>query len=387
VSAPPLDAEAILQAAQERTGLCDYGDATLPERVGLAVAALQDACPDEEGRRAAAEITLELLTTRLQFFEDRKLYPVEREVIERPLLATGEPRSGTTLLHALLAVDPNGRSLRFWEIMHPSPPPSLAPPDDPRRAITDQYWRDALARVPKWLVNHPYNDMLGDGVPEDEITWAFDFRSLGPTLWWRTKIKIDMVGLPTDHAAQYRLHKMMLQQCQYARPHKYWVLKGFHGPRLKAMFEAYPDARLIWTHRDPVQAIASRIVMVGELDEGMSGSVDWVRTARNYLAQSRASMKATLESPFLDDPRIHHVRYADFVADPVRVIGGFYERYSVPFTDEFAGAIRRYLAGNRSDRYGRFKYSLDVIGEDIEALHEEFAPYRERFGLEIEQPK
>ena len=71
-----------------------------------------------------------------------------QEKIEKPLFATGEPRSGTTLLHALLSVDPNGRALRFWEVMYPSPPPGLAGPDDPRRARADEDWRDILKRLP-----------------------------------------------------------------------------------------------------------------------------------------------------------------------------------------------------------------------------------------------
>ena len=43
-----------------------------------------------------------------------------------------------------------------------------------------------------------------------------------------------------------------------------------------------------------------------------------------------------------------------------------------------------YLANNRGDRHGRFVYSTDVLPVDVESLHREFAPYRERFGLEIE---
>ena len=88
-----------------------------------------------------------------------------------------------------------------------------------------------------------------------------------------------------------------------------------------------------------------------------------------------------------DDPRIHHVRYPDFVRDPVATIGAFYERFGVPFTGDAEAAMKVYLAHNRSDRYGKFVYSVDVIGEDVESLHREFAPYRERFGLEIETRK
>jgi len=382
-----LNADALLVQAQTETGLSDYGDETLPTRFRQAVSYLQSVGMDQAGQRAAASVCHWLLTSRLQFFEDFKRYPIAAEKIERPLFATGEARSGTTLLHALLSVDPNGRALRFWEVMYPSPPPGLATPDDPRRARADDHWRDILKRLPKWIISHPYNDMLGDGLPEDERTWGFDFRVMTPTAWWRVPMGMNVAGLPSNPRAQYRLHKMMLQQCQFARPKKYWVLKGFHGPRLEAFFEAYPDARIIWVHRDPVQAIASRIVLTGELAEGLTGQVDWKEQARIHLAACRAGFQATLDNPMVRDPRIHHVRYPDFIGDPVGIIRGFYEKVDVAFGPQTEAAMRNYLQHNKADRYGKFRYSTDVIGADIEVLHREFEPYRRRFGLEIERRK
>lgn len=384
---PILDADALLAAAQAETGLSDFGDDTLPARFGLAVDHLKSVGMDAAGQQKAAEVCLWLLTSRLEVFGDRKRYPIGEETIEQPLFATGEPRCGTTLLHALLSVDPNARSLRFWEVMYPSPPPGLAGPDDPRRARADEDWCEINSKLSFWLKSHPYNDMLGDGLPEDERTWAFDFRVMTPTAWWRVPMGMNVGGLPSDPRAQYRLHKMMLQQLQYARPGKYWVCKGFHNARLDELFEIYPDAKIIWTHRDPVQVIASRIAMVAELVEGLSGHVDWKAQARQQLAMARASFKATMTHPLVDDPRIHHVRYADFVADPVATIGGFYAKYDIPFGQETEAAMRDYLKTNRGDRYGKFIYSTDMIGEDIEALHAEFAPYRARFGVEIEKRK
>jgi hypothetical protein len=382
-----LNAGALLAAAEAATGLHDYGDDSLPARFEQAVAQIRSVGMNEAGQRAAAQVCHWLLTSRLQLLEDRKRYPISQEKIEKPLFATGEPRSGTTLLHALLSVDPSARALRFWEVMYPSPPPGLAKADDPRRARADADWKEILERLPKWLISHPYNDMLGDGLPECERTWAFDFRVMTPTAWWRVPMGMIIGGLPSDPQAQYRLHKMMLQQFQYARPKRYWVLKGFHGQRLEALFETYPDARIIWVHRDPVQAIASRIVLTGELVEGLTGHVDWKVQAAMHLAACRAGFNATLNNPMVNDPRIHHVRYADFIADQVGTIRGFYEYAGVPFTPAAEAAMREYLRNNRGDRYGKFKYSTDVIGVDVAALHEEFAPYRERFGLEIENRK
>ena len=382
-----LDARALLDAAQAETGLGDLGDETFVARFDQAVAHLRAAGMDVAGQRKAAEVCHWLLTSRLRFLADHERYALDSERIEKPLFATGEPRSGTTLLHALLSVDPHGRALRFWEVMYPSPPPGLAAPDDPRRARADADWREILQRLPKWLLSHPYNDMLGDGLPEDERTWAFDFRVMTPTAWWRVPMGMNVGGLPVDARAQYRLHKMMLQHCQHGRPNKYWVCKGFHGPRLEAFFEAYPDARIIWVHRDPVQAIASRIKMTGDLTEGLTGHVDWAEQAKIHLAASRASFQSTLVNPRIGDPRIHHVRYPDFVADPVGTIRGFYAFADVPWTAETEAAMRDYLANNKGDRYGKFVYGPDLIREDIDALHREFAPYRARFGLEIEKRK
>jgi hypothetical protein len=380
-----LNADVLLAKAEAETGLREYGDDTLPVRFREAVSYLQSLGMNDAGQRAAAAVCLWLLTSRLQFIEDRRRYPIAAEKIDKPLFATGEPRAGTTLLHALLSVDPNGRALRFWEVMYPSPPPGLATPDDPRRSRADEDWKEILERIPKWLISHPYNDMLGNGLPECERTWAFDFRVMTPTAWWRVPMGMNIAGLPSDARAQYRLHKMMLQQCQFGRPNKYWVLKGFHATRLPALFETYPDARIIWIHRDPVQCIASRIVLTGELVEALSGHVDWDQQARLHLAASRAGFQATLNNPMVSDPRIHHVRYPDFIADPVGTIAAFYGKCGVPFGSDTEAAMRGYLRTNKADRYGKFRYSTDVIGADIEALHAEFEPYRHRFGLEIER--
>ena len=106
-----------------------------------------------------------------------------------------------------------------------------------------------------------------------------------------------------------------------------------------------------------------------------------------HTALGRAGFHAILDNPMIDDPRIHHVRYQDFVADPVGTIRRFYEFAGHAWTSAAETAMRDYLANNRGDRHGKFLYSTDLIDGDIDALHEEFAPYRERFGLEIEKRK
>jgi hypothetical protein len=383
-----LDAGELLRAAQAETGFSDYGDPTLPQRFEVAVEHLNGLGLNTAGALQASKVCHWLLTSRLEFMADRERYPIGDEVIEGPMFVTGEPRSGTTLMHALMSVDPGARALRFWEVMYPSPPPGLAGPGDDRRERADADWREINAKMPKWLLSHPYNDMLGDGLPEDERTWAFDFRVMTPTAWWRVPMQSLVGGLPTDPVAQYRLHKAMLQQLQYRRPRKYWVLKGFHGFRLKELFESYPDAHLVWLHRDPVQVAASRTMMMADIAEGIVGPVDLHAEAKKHLEMTRASIANTMSNPMVGDPRILHIRYADFVADPVATVRRYYTFCGREMTSGAESAMRDYLAGNRGDRYGKFSYSTQLlvdIGEDLEALHAEFRPFRERFGVEIEK--
>ncbi|MGV0607030.1 sulfotransferase [Mycolicibacterium sp. XJ2] len=382
-----LAAEDMLARAEAETGLRDYGDLTLPQRFSLAVDHLNTLGMDAGGIRRAAEVCHWLLTSRLEFFEDRRRYPVGDEVIERPMFVTGEPRSGTTLMHALMSVDPDSRALRFWEVMYPSPPPGTVEHDDPRRVRADADWREINTQLPKWLHSHPYNDMLGNGLPEDERTWAFDFRVLTPTAWWRVPMQTVVGGLPVDPAAQYRIHKAMLQQFQYRRPRKHWVLKGFHGFRLRELFDAYPDATLMWLHRDPVQVAASRTMMMADILEGIVGPVDLHAAAKMHLALTRESIANTMTNPMVDDPRILHVRYTDFIADQVGTVRRYYEFRGRRLTAEAEIAMRSYLADNPGDRHGKFRYSttlLTDIGENLDRLHDEFRPFRERFGVLIE---
>ncbi|MEZ5742271.1 MAG: sulfotransferase [Sphingomonadaceae bacterium] len=175
-----------------------------------------------------------------------------------------------------------------------------------------------------------------------------------------------------DAAAQYRIHKAMLQALQYGREDKYWVLKGFHTTRLKEFFDAYPDASLVWLHRDPVMVAASSTMMMSDIMEGIVGKIDLVAEAKMHLERVRWSVGNTMSNPLTDDPRIHHVRYKDFVADPIATIR-YYEFAGREYGERQEAAMREYLANNKGDRHGKFHYSTQVLvdaGYDIDELNE-----------------
>ena len=383
----PLDGIKLMEEAKRLTGLTDFGDESLSVRVAALAEAMEHAGLDDRGRDKARATFLWLLQDRLRLFSDARSFGTANQKIVRPLLVTGEARCGTTFAQMLFGQDPQSRLLKFWEVMHPSPPPSLALENDPRIAQSDADWREILDQIPAWLISHPYNDMLGSNPPECERLWTMDFRNTTPTGWWRVPLA-PLAASPQDPPAQYRIHKMMLQQFQHGAPDRRWVLKGLqHHHRLGTVFDTYPDAIVVWIHRDPVQALASRVQLLTEIFEGIAGPIDRKAFAAATLAYGRDVFAKLATDPLASDPRIHHVDYKNFTHDPIGQVGKVYENAGVDFAPEFSAAMEEWMPANRSDRYGKFRYPIDIFETSTAELHEEFAPYRTRFGVAIEAPK
>jgi hypothetical protein len=345
---------------------------------------------DEKGWARAAAVARGLLTQRLKFFEARKRFPIAQERIERPVIAMGEARAGTTVLQMLLGCDPASRLLEFWEVMRPAPPPGISDTQE-RRRLADEDWREILALIPKWLISHPYNAMLGRNPPECERLWAMDFRTMTPTAWWRVPIVpllTPELRFTPDLKRQYEIHRMMLQHLQYEHPSRRWVLKGtLHQHRLATLLDTYPDGIFVWIHRDPLQAIASRFELHAQIYEGIAGEIDRRAFARVTIETCVANFLGAAENPLADDPRIHHLHYKTFTANPIAAIRSVYDRAQLDFTGTFESAMRCWMAENPSDRFGRFTYATDALGVDIAALDRTLDPYRERFGVPREQQK
>jgi hypothetical protein len=389
LSTDVLDPTRLLAAAREATGLDDFADDGLADRLGLLAAQVAERLDPADHARAAA-VLHGLLTLRLNFFDDRRRLPIADERVERPIIVMGEARSGTTVLQMLLGCDPESRLLEFWELMRPSPPPGVADTTQ-RRAAGDDDWREILELIPTWLISHPYNGMLGRNPPECERTWAMDLRAMPPSAWWRVPVCAHVpprIELPVDHERQYQIHKMTLQHLQHARPHRRWVLKGVsHQLRLKALLEAYPDAIFVWIHRDPLQALASRFELHVQIYEAIVGQIDRKVYAQTTIDTCTTNFDHAAATPLADDPRIQHLLYKEFTGDPVRAVRGVYERAGLTFTPGFEAAMHRWLAENPSNRYGRFAYSVDALGVDVEDLDRRLDAYRERFGVPREVTK
>lgn len=384
-----FDAGELIASAREQTGLDDLADDSLADRLAALLGWL-DQRLDDDGRARAAAVAHGLLVQRLEFFGARRQYPLADERVEAPLITFGEARSGTTVLQMLLGCDTDARLLEFWEAMYPGPPPGVCDTGE-RRRRADADWREILRLIPKWLISHPYNAMLGKNPPECERLWAMDLRSAPPTAWWRVPavpLEPPPLQLPQDPVRQYQIHTMYLQYLQYRAPSRRWVLKGIsHQHRLAALLPAYPDATFVWIHRDPLAAIASRFELHAQIFEGIAGSVDRAAFARATVDSCVRNFRAAAQNPLAADPRIHHLLYQDFIADPVAAIRELYDRIGLEYTGAFETAMRTWLAENPSGRFGRFTYSQDALGVDTGELDRALDSYRQRFAVPRERRK
>jgi hypothetical protein len=322
----------------------------------------------------------EVLERRLAVAEDRLSHPeIADEVIRRPLFVVGFPRTGTTLLHALLAQDPECRVPQLWEVRNPSPPPGTTGPDLVRQRLGDEDADDWCRCIPGILAAHPYFD-LGWQVPvEDEEIMALDFHSTYPT--WYRRVPI-MVSVPYDPVEAFMFHRAFLQHLQWRRPVGHWALKGTsHQFWLDALLQVYPDAVCVWPHREPAETFGSLLQLLSLVHSGLVGDVDRRALAEETLGGLQAGLFHALTLPVIDDKRIVHVRYRALVGAPAETIRAVYARADLPMTGAFERRIAEWLAdpGHRSDRHGAFTYTLYDFGLTEDDVNRRFREYIDRF--------
>jgi hypothetical protein len=382
--------EEVFDAASAETGLTDLGTLEEPASVlrrslrNLSDALASDSISDDTRAAAWGQI-LEVLGWRMRMVEDRRKFPgIAAEVIRRPLFVIGYPRCGTTLLHCLLAEDPASRTPRVWEVHRPSPPPSLASSCDTRVADGHRDVERFLSGLPGFIAQHPYFDLGGLTPEECEAMFVYDLRNSYP-------IQIPLVprspwAVAGDSLSRYELHRNLLQHLQYrGAADKRWLLKGTqHHFNLAAIRSVYPDAMLVWTHRDPAQVFGSLIQVLGALNGAAGGSAE-VRHAHAeaVLGEYLPPLMDILDDSLISEAWICHVRYTDLVAAPVAVVAGVYKHFGLPWTADVESRVSRWLAdpANKPDRYGKFTYSLEPYGITEAGIRERFGRYCDRFGL------
>ena len=381
-----LDETELLAEAQRRTGLADFGDAAFREPLRIFLEALErEAKLHYVGRTLARADVLEWLENRLQIIEWTRRHPeIAAERIDAPLFITGLPRTGTSILHELLAQDPSHRVPLAWEVRHPCPPPdALTFGSDPRIERAEREVRFWCEIVPEYDAMHE----LGARVPVECIALMTpEFRC--DELAGRHGVPSYAAWLASaDMQPAYTWHRRTLQLLQWRNRRERWVLKApSHMASLDALFAIYPDARVVQTHRDPLPVMASVASILFATARVRSDAVDpqavrgWFtgETCAHLLQNAIRVRDGGRERNFAD------VVYGDLMRDPIATIARVYERFGIAFSAEAESRMRSYLAAKPKGRHGAHHYEIAPAGAESDAERRRFRDYQQRYGVPSE---
>lgn len=374
-----LDCHRLTDLAMESTGLHDFGDVPFAEALKVLVDSLEREAKLDDARRAQTErLLVGLLGKGLKIAEDRKQYPdIASQVVKSPIFIVGLPRTGSTHLHALLAQCEGIRAPLLWEMALPSPPPRREEyQTDPRIAEVNKAF---VANIPdEILKRHP----VGAQRPE-QCNMLNDFSFMD----WGLSASYEIPGyrdwmLATDHGPAYLAHKRMLQHLQSRHPGQ-WVLKyPKHVFTLDVLLETYPDAKLIWTHRDPGTVIPSVASLTGALRSPTPG-YDPVLHGRAWAMFEELGLKRGLamRDALFKPEQICDIHYRDMMRDPVATIEGAFAQFGLTLSDNSRRNILQFVADNPQTKHGVHTYSAEQFGLDADRLRKTYRPYIERFNV------
>jgi Sulfotransferase family len=372
-----IDRDHLLEQAAALSGLDDFGDVPFLDALDALVDSLNsDARFDGEVRGRAVEMLAGVLVKRLRLVADRAQCPdIASEVITAPVFIVGQPRSGSTHLHALLAAVEGFRAPLFWEMSAPSPPPERATfATDPRiaavQAIVEQMPAEMMVRHPMGATRPEQCNLMMDWTFINQAWMAsFDIRSYRE--WF----------LDADYTPAYDAHFRTLQHLQWHNPGR-WVLKyPKHLLSLDALLVRYPDAVLIWTHRDPAAVLPSAVSLTGFMRQQNTPDYDPVRFAREWVVVEELALHRGLATRDRDGRPERHldVDYRTLMDDPIGTVAALCEQVGAAFDDASRRAVQQWLDGNPQDKHGVHRYTPADFGLDAERLRERFAFYTRRF--------
>ena len=385
----PLDRDSLIDAARSSTGLDDFGDDDWEEPFSVLIRAFEEEAElNLMGRLCTRSEMINLLQTRLKIVDLVKRHPeILDEPIERPILITGLPRTGTSILQEILSQDPQLRTPLFWETYFPVEA-TLAEGREREIAMANG---DAMAT--QWIRVTPEIQTMHEvagGVPaEDATVWSYSFVSDAIMSFYQIQSYHAYVNA-ADPAIVYKYHKRFLQVLQWRKPRRRWFGKTlFHLGNLPALFRAYPDACVIVTHRDPLRSMASVTNLVR--------TFYWQRSDRDFdapgfeeimLAEPTSRrLEAVMDwrdRGVVPKAQIVDSRYQDLMDDPIAAVEQIYRAADLHFDETVTERIRSYLAFKPKHKHGSHVYAT-FTREQAAKMRPFFRRYQERHGVPDEE--
>lgn len=379
---PQLDADEMLAVALKSAGRYDFLDRSFyPPLQRLICACNAESDLSAFGRYSVRFDVLRSLNNLLEFENVELVHPqVLSRPIERPIFIMGMPRSGTTFLHGLLAQHPGTVAPLAHQTVYPHASASGLLGQKLRQGWVEGQLRFVRMLAPELNSLHP----ISSGSPQEctDITSQV-FQSLRYDSVYRVPSYqrwLERYG----HIDAYRFHRRFLQHLDARTPGRRWLLKSpDHVFALSALKTVYPDACLVFVHRDPVRVLASVARLTEVLRRPFARSVDRVDIGRQVCASWLEGAQHMIRAAAGSDS-ILHLHYRQIVSAPLETASTLFRHVGVGLTQEATRRMRRWLEREGRKSRSPRNYNLATFGLDASTLRAQFAPYIEAFGVERE---
>jgi hypothetical protein len=379
--------ETLHEIAIEETGLSDFGDPAYMTGLRVILEALDKACDlNELGKYAAPIKLVNMLKQRLWAEQAFKNKPELADIkIVKPLVITGMVRTGSTALHYLMARDPNRQHLQYWLAENPRPRPPRSEWEKDQNFQNSKNNLDMMYEFSPKLKTIHY--MAADW-PEEcghlmAQTFTDDFWQCG-----RKASHYNEWYEQADLVPTYKQHKRMLQLIGSNEPEKPWLLKyPVHLKHLDSFLAVYPDAQIIWTHRDPAAVMSSYVSLI----EGFRAmSVEPASIDRNDILREQmeiwanATERAMAVRKKYPQAQFYDLYFDDFINDSVSEVKKAYAQFGIEWTPECETALTQWDAENPQNRHGKHGHSMEGLQMSREQVLERFMPYIKHFGINVD---
>ncbi|NTY58216.1 sulfotransferase family protein [Mycolicibacterium sphagni] len=379
----------VLKLAQQRTGQTDIdSDSWRPGLEALLDEINTSTSFTQHGRDRIIGDAVNALARRLQVHNYIQGHPeVLDTLIERPIFTLGMPRTGTTVISYLLDQDPARRSLLHWECVHPIPPATTSTlRSDPRCLALLEEQKQMLTFVKKAKMPLPHWEDA-DGPTECMFIHNQDFKGLSWDSYLSSSRYAEWLINEADMTSTYQYQKRYLQVLQSHAPGAWNLKMPSHSVHIDALLAVFPDARLIWAHRDPYKATGS-LCNLWKLPKSMvmkPDVMDLEAMGRNAMRQMQAHVERPLRArERIGDDRFFHMYYHDMMTAPMDVMRRIYDWAGDELKPDTEARMQKWLAEHPQDRFAPNAYSLDQYGLSVQALQPIFAEYLATFDIELE---
>ena len=376
-----LAVDALLDAARAKANYDRFGDDWFLEPLGVLVKALRDEAQlSGLGHQMTERRLIALLVDRLRL---RKLQSEHPEILDTEVRVAAEicglPRTGSTLLHRLLAASPQLTATLSWECSYPLPFPGERPEAEIRKDKARKMMELFLSLSPDFADMHT---VVWDGPEEDVLLLDRCFTAMSwDSFYWVPTYGIWLRSFDQSKAyGDLREWLQVLQWQDQARQGKQWVLKSpHHLTAADTVLDEFPECKIVMTHRSPTSAVPSYASMVQAMTSQYSDHADPKQIGRYWNDRFVECLSGFAEVRARRPDRFVDVPFKATVAEPLDAVRRLMAELGLTLDADDLKAFEDYLEVNRQERHGSHSYTAEDFGLSTEQLESDFAFYTEAY--------